>query len=203
MLNDKPHNYNHPKKGAHIKVEPIRDLGAITTIKHHLRHQPRNLCLFTLGINTAYRANELLSISVGLVSHIKVGDRLDVKQSKTQKYRAVTLNNNGYNAIQNWLAHHPCPTAQAPLFLSSRRHAALTVSAVNNLFKAWCKEAKLSGNYGSHSLRKTWGYHQRIKGGAPLALLMEAFGHSSEAQTLAYLCIQSHEIQNLYTGLEL
>ncbi|MCJ8270942.1 MAG: tyrosine-type recombinase/integrase [Psychrosphaera sp.] len=203
MLRDQPQNNNHPKKGARIKVEPIRDLGAIVTIKHNLRNQPRNLCLFTLGINTAYRASELLSITVGQVRHLKVGGRLDVKQQKTQKYRAVTLNNNGYNAIQNWLEHHPNPTAQAPLFLSYKRPVALTVSAVNNLTKAWCTAAGLSGNFGSHTLRKSWGYHQRMKGLASLALLMEAFGHSTEAQTLAYLCIQSHEIQDLYTALEL
>jgi integrase len=77
------------------------------------------------------------------------------------------------------------------------------VGAVNNLLKAWCQEVGLRGNYGSHSLRKTWGYHQRIKGGVSVALLMEAFGHSTEAQTLAYLCIQNNEIQDLYTGLEL
>jgi integrase len=118
MLRDKLHNYNHPKKGACIKVEPIRDLGAIAAIKHHLCDQPRNFCLFTLGINTAYRASELLSLKVGQVDHLRVGDRLDVKQRKTQKYRAVTLNNNGYDAIQNWLTYHPNPTAKAPLFLS-------------------------------------------------------------------------------------
>lgn len=203
MLRGQPQNHNHPKKGAHIKVEPIRDLGAIAAIKHQLRHQPRNLCLFTLGINTAYRASELLSMTVGQVGHLKIGDRLDVKQRKTQKYRAVTLNNNGYNAIQNWLVHHPCSTPKAPLFLSQRRHDALSVGAVNNLVKAWCKEADLGGNYGSHTLRKSWGYHQRIQGGTSVALLMEAFGHSSEAQTLAYLCVQNGEIQDLYTGLEL
>jgi integrase len=95
MLRGQPQNHNHPKKGARIKVEPIRDLAAIAAIKLNLSHQPRNLCLFTLGINTAYRASELLSMTVGQVSHLKVGDRLDVKQRKTQKYRAVTLNNNG------------------------------------------------------------------------------------------------------------
>jgi integrase len=34
-------------------------------IKKILADRPRDLCLFTLGINTAYRANELLSLKVG------------------------------------------------------------------------------------------------------------------------------------------
>lgn len=169
-----------------------------------MQHQPRNLCLFTLGINTAYRASELISITLDQVSHLNVGDRLDVKQRKNQKYRAVTLNNNSINAIQNWLQYHPDDVAsRAPLFLSQKRHQALSVEAINNLVKKWCRDAGLQGNYGSHSLRKTWGYHQRIIGGASVALLMEAFGHSHEAQTLEYLCIQNNEVQELYTGLEL
>jgi integrase len=197
------HNYNHPKRGASIKVEPIRDLDAIKAIKRHLADEPRNLCLFTLGINTGYRAGELLSISVGQIAPLKAGDRLEVKQPKNNKYRAVTLNNNSYLAVQNWLFHHPDLTDKALLFLSHNRHNALSVGAVNNLVKQWCRDADLKGNYGSHSLRKTWGYHQRIQSGVSVALLMEAFGHSCEAQTLAYLCIQKSEVQDLYSGLEL
>lgn len=36
-------------------------------------------------------------------------------------------------------------------------------------------------------LRKTWGYMQRTKQDTPIPLLMQAFGHASQQQTLAYL----------------
>ena len=78
---------NHPQKGSTIKVEPIRDLKAIKRIKQILADKPRDYCLFTFGINTAYRANELLSIKVKDVSHLNVGDVLELKQSKMNKYR--------------------------------------------------------------------------------------------------------------------
>ena len=64
MLFLKGQNPNHPTAGSTIKVEPIRDKKAISRIKKILGDQPRDLCLFTLGINTAYRANELLSLKV-------------------------------------------------------------------------------------------------------------------------------------------
>jgi len=76
------------------------------------------------------------------------------------------------------------------------------VSAVNRLVKRWCSDNGLKGNYGSHTLRKTWGYHQRKQKNAPIPLLMEAFGHSTQKQTLDYLGIQAQEIQELY-ALEL
>ena len=38
----------------------------------------------------------------------------------------------------------------------------MTVSSVHRLVKSWCRDIGLKGNYGSHSLRKTFGYHQRL-----------------------------------------
>src|SRR5687768_2351333 len=89
MRLQKGQNPNRPKPGSRIKVEPIRTKKAIEIIKRSLYEKPRDLCLFTLGINTAYRANELLSITVGQVRHLQVGHALALKQSKTQTYRMV------------------------------------------------------------------------------------------------------------------
>lgn len=197
-----PRNLNHPRKGAAIKVEPIRDLEAIKDIKRLLADRPRDLCLFTFGINTAYRAGELLSLHVGQVAHLSAGDRLDIKQSKTRRYRAATLNGTVISALALWLSAHPDPRDKAPLFISKRTGQALTVSAAHTLIKGWCREIGLPGNYGTHTMRKTWGYQQRVRMNRPLPLLMAAFGHTSQAQTFDYLCIQDDEIRDLY-GMEL
>ena len=193
-------SYNHPKKGSTIKVEPIRELKAITRIKKILADNPRDLCLFTVGINTAFRGNEILSIKVNQVEHLNAGDVLEIKQSKTNKYRAVTLNQNTVNAISALLSSRTYKPTDYLFY--SQRAPVLTVSSVDHLVKLWCKNVGLKGNYGSHSLRKTWGYQQRIQKNAPVPLLMEAFCHTSQKQTLDYLGIQSHEIQDLY-ALEL
>ena len=193
--NQNPH---HPKKGSSTRVEPITDLKAIKRIKLVLAEKPRDLCLFTLGINTAYRANELLSLTIEQVAHLNPGDQLVVKQSKNRKHRAVILNKVVIESIKAWLTVHPVQDSQAPLFISKRGGEALKVPALNALVKKWCREVGLKGNYGSHTLRKTWGYHQRVQKNTPVALLMSAFGHASEAQTLSYLCIQPQEIEALY-----
>lgn len=198
----KERNPNRPKKGASIKVEPIRNIEDIQRIKLALAAKPRDLCLFTLGINTAFRAGELLSIKIGQVMHLKPGDSLELKQSKTKKYRATPLNTMAVDAIGGWLAAYPNPASDAPLFLS-QKGGALTVPTLTGMVKGWCKTANLAGNYGSHTLRKTWGYQVRVQRDAPLPLLMKAFGHSTEQQTLEYLCIQPEEISQLYTGMEL
>jgi hypothetical protein len=55
-------NPKHPKLGVAIKVEPIRTKKAISDIKQLLGRSPRHLYLFTLGINTAYRANVIVTL---------------------------------------------------------------------------------------------------------------------------------------------
>ena len=200
-------NANHPKKGSSTKVEPIKDMRAIRRIKAALAGKPRDLCLFSLGINTAYRANELLSLRVDQVAHLKAGDALDLKQRKTKKHRAAVLNHSAIEAIGAWLRSHPDPQDNAPLFLS-QKGGALTVSTMTNMVKGWCEAIEIKGNFGSHTLRKTWGYQQlrqnrTIKPHMVMPLLMEAYGHTSQKQTLDYLCIQSDEITGLFMQVEL
>ena len=202
----KGENPNHPKKGAAIKVEPIRDLNAIARIKKQLLkdNNLRDYCLFTLGINTAWRANELLSIKVGDVRYLKEKDVLELKQSKNKKYRKTLINQSALQAIQVWLAEYGLIVKDdAPLFPSKRSkkvNRSISVPRVTNLVKCWCREADIQGNYGSHTLRKTWGYHQRITYGVSTVLLMKAFGHATERQTLEYLGIMDHEISDLYSN---
>ncbi len=195
----KGHNPNRPKPGSSIKVEPIRTKTAIENIKRILRDNPRNLCLFTLGMNTAYRANELLSIRLGQVRNVQVGDSLDLKQSKTRKYRMVTLNRPAVEAIRHYLKHdrHGRQADDDGYLFYSRFAEVLTVPTVTNMVKGWCGAVGLKGNYGSHTMRKTWGWWQ-YKRGKPVPLLMEAYGHTTQKQTLEYLCIQAEDVAELY-----
>lgn len=199
-------NPNHPKKGSSIKVEPIRSKKAIERIKADLLHRGkyRDHCFFVLGINTAYRANELLSITTRQAETILnagPGCRFEIKQSKNKKYRPVTINRTAYAALELYFKHddemrNTRNKPDAPLFYSERGDV-LKVPSVVRMVKSWCAGAGCKGNYGSHTLRKTWGYHQ-YKAGTPLPILMEAYGHATQQQTLAYLCIQSVEIEAVY-----
>ena len=191
-------NLNHPKKGSHISVEPIRKTKDIKLIKKILQDSPRNLCLFVLGINTNLRASDLLKIKVHQVRHLQPGEEISLKEKKTQKQRRINLNRVCIEAIQNLLKSQNYADDDS-LFLSNRKNKkALTVSSLSTLVKKWCKDINLKGNYASHSLRKTWGYHQRVTFGVGIPELMVCFNHTSQKQTLDYLCIQPEEIKSVY-----
>jgi integrase len=191
-------NLNHPKKGSHISVEPIRRQKDIKLIKKILQDSPRNLCLFILGINTNLRASDLLKIKVEQVQHLQPGEEITLKEKKTQKQRRINLNRACIEAIQNLLKSIKYEEDDF-LFLSNRKDKnALTVSSLSTLVKKWCKDINLKGNYASHTLRKTWGYHQRVTFGVGIPELMVCFNHTSQKQTLDYLCVQPEEIKNIY-----
>ena len=194
-------NPNHPQKNSTIKVEPIRDIRDIRSIKKMLADNPRNLCLFVLGINTNLRTSDLLRLTAGQVRHCKPGDEITLKEKKTGKPRRINLNKSSIAAIKELLASTPLPD-KSPLFFSQRGEV-LTVPSINRLVKSWCRAINLKGNYGSHTLRKTFGYHQRVQLNTSIPELMVMFNHSNQRQTLDYLCIQPDEIRSAYMKLEL
>lgn len=191
-------NPNHPRKGDIIKVSPIRKKEHIAAIKKLLKSKARDLAIFVLGINTALRASDLLRITVGQVEHLEVGGSFAIREKKTRKVRKVFLNEASYEAIQAYLKVRRETGANAPLFLSRiGKNRAITVSYLNNLMKCWCKKVGIRENIGSHSLRKTWGYQQRMKGtGVPV--LMVAMNHSTQFQTLSYLGIEDEELMDAF-----
>lgn len=192
----KGRNDNHPKKGSSTFVEPIKSLEDIDKVKRYLKGKPLYYAAFVVGINTNLRASDLLSIKISHVWYLHPLDELVLKEKKTGKQRRISLNKQCIAAICYFMNFKKIEPGQDYLFTGQRGR--ITVESLNAVIKKVCKDVGLTGNYGSHTLRKTWGYHQRVTFGAGLPELMEAFNHSSQRQTLRYLCIQPEEIKRLY-----
>ena len=192
-------NQNHPKTGDSIKVDPIRSEKDIRTIKKLLADKPRDLAIFTLGINTNLRASDLVRIKVGQVRHLKPGEHFSLIEKKTGKERKVTINNSVYQAIQGLLKTLTEAEDTSPLFQSRKGlKQPLCVPYLSNLVKSWCRAVNLRGNYGAHSMRKCMGFIHRTVFGTDIPTLMVMFNHSSQKQTLTYLGIQESDIQDAY-----
>jgi integrase len=181
---------NHPAPGSIITVQPIIDKKAIERIKDNLNDHPRNYALFVTGINTAFRASDLLTLKVGDVR----GDTIRRREIKTGKIREFYLNKAVKAAVAPLIEGRDDGDF---LFRSEMTRYALTVEAFSVLVKIWCFNAGLKGNFASHTLRKTWGYWQRMAG-EPLYKIMDAYGHSSEKTTLIYIGLQPEEMKSMY-----
>jgi len=190
---------NRPQKGDVIRVDPIRSEKDVRLIKRLLSERHRDYCLFVLGINTNLRAGDLSKITVGQVRNLQPGDHFILREQKTAKLKQVTINRTVCEAVSKLLSSMPDVEDLNFLFCSQKgSNQALSVSSIHRLVKSWCSEINLKGNYGSHTLRKTFGYIHRTVHETDIPTLMEMFNHSSQKQTLAYLGIQPNDVRNAY-----
>jgi len=58
-------------------------------------------------------------------------------------------------------------------------------------------------NIGTHSLRKTFGYHVYNKSGGDIGLVQKLLNHSISKDTLQYIGIDREKMDNVYIGLNL
>jgi integrase len=192
----KGENYNSPKVGSKIAVDPIRRMKDIQAISKLLSDNPRNNLLFVMGTNNGLRTGDLLKLKVSDVKGMKVGDTLIIKEGKTGKRNMLVMNRSIHKSLQIYIDALK-PMDDDFLFKSRKGNKAVTVQCVNNMVKRWTGEINLKGNYGAHSLRKTWGYVQRTVYGVGFEILCKRFNHSSPAITMRYLGIEDKEVQNI------
>lgn len=190
-------NPNHPKKGDNISVQPVRDLKDIESIKKLLSKNTRDLLLFTIGINNGLRCGDLLRLKVGDVKHLKVNDTLTIREQKTGKSNVLMVNKTTFKILRDYLTETK-PNDEDYLFKSRKgENQSLSVQSVNSMVKDWCRSINLKGNFGTHSLRKTFGYIQRKKFGVSWEVLCKRFNHSSPSVTMRYLGIEDREVNGI------
>ena len=192
-------------------VEPIRDRKKIAQIKNLLCGQRhfRDLLLFTVGINTALRISDLLQLQIGQFvderGHYK--RRFWIHEQKRNKRHEVTINQSIREALEEYVKAYPGIAEDSEHFVFFNTKSNGYTEPIKR-GQAWkfivsiCYEVGLLGNFGTHSLRKTWGYHARMQG-VDLALIMHKLNHESIAYTKRYLGITDDELQAVAQRLNL
>jgi len=192
-------------------VEPIRDRKKIAQIKNLLRGEGRfrDLLLFTVGINTALRVSDLLRLQVGhfIDDRQVIKKRFRIKEQKRGKRHEVFINSNTREIFGEYLAAYPniIKDPQHFLFFNTKAYDFSEPIGCGQAWKfitAICKQVGLRGNFGTHSLRKTWGYHACLQG-VDLVLIMYKLNHASIAYTKCYLGITDDELQAVVERLNL
>jgi integrase len=189
-------NANHPKKDSRIAVDPIRQIKDIKVIAKMTSGNPRDHLLFVMGINNGLRACDLVRLKVGDLRYLKVGDTLTIKETKTGKDNILAVNKTVYKALQAYLDAIR-PDDDAYLFASRKGNGHIQSQAVSKLVKKWTAAINLKGNYGAHTLRKTWGYIQRTMHNVGFEIICKRYNHSSPAITMRYLGIQDKEVHGV------
>lgn len=146
-------------------VEPIRDRKKIAQIKNLLRGQGRyrDLLLFVVGINTALRISDLFQLKVAhfLDEKGQIKSRFWIKEQKRGKRHEITINQSIRDALTEYLGEFPhiAKGGENFLFFNPKTKQPIKRGQAWKFITTICAEVGLQGNYGTHSLRKTWGFH--------------------------------------------
>jgi integrase len=189
-------------------VQPIRDKLKIDAMKKILYGSNfRDYVFFTLGINSGLRISDLLSLKFNdILIDKNIVKEITLKEKKTGKTKTFSLSDKTRKIIKEYISTIDEYNLDEPLFFSrkkkdgqripiTRQHAHKILSDTANL-------VGIDDNIGTHSLRKTFGYHA-YKKGFDLSHLQKIFNHATPRQTLDYIGITKDEIDNIYITIDL
>lgn len=182
-----------------MTVEPIRDKIKIKQMYHLLNGKdPKYGLLFKFGLNTGLRISDILPVRVRDILNEKgqFREHLIIKERKTGKEKKIKINNALRKNIQDYLKKANL-NYDSFLFPSKKGDHIGRVQAYRVLKEA----ANIIGieNFGTHSLRKTWGYWTYKASKYNIGLIMDTFNHSSQQVTLRYIGINQDQKDELYS----
>ncbi|MDQ0216455.1 integrase [Oikeobacillus pervagus] len=167
-------------------VHPIKEIHQIDEIKTLLKKQSkRDFLLFVLGINTGIRSSDLLQIKVRdvITPSGDIKEFYELPIHSKSKMKKIYLNEKVKNAIRLYLNETPLQLNDF-LFKSKKDpHNPITRQQAYRVINQAAKEVGISHNVGTHTLRKTYGYHAFRKGIA-ISFLQSLFNHATPSETL-------------------
>lgn len=186
------------------KVEPIRDIEDIEEIKRILKNRSiRDYLLFVLGINTGLRISDLLKLKFkDILFDNVIKEEIIIKEKKTGKIKQFPITKSARNAIKEYLTYLNTYEKNDYIFQSSKGHRPISRVQAYRIINEVARKAGVQTAVGTHTLRKTFGYHfyQKYK---DVALLQEIFNHSTPSITLRYIGINQDNINKAYRNFNL
>ena len=164
-------------------VQPIRDIDKIEEVKAVLLKRGwRDYMLFIFGINTGLRISDMLKLKV---KDVKNKTHLYINEQKNGKSKRFKIN----ETLKSELEKYTNNMHDEEYLFQSRKGENIPVTRVQayRILNRAARKVGLS-EIGTHTLRKTFGYHFYNKT-KDMALLQEIFNHSAPSVTLRYIGI--------------
>lgn len=201
--------------------EPIKRMEDILKISEYLiqNRRFRDNMLFIVGINFGLRVSDLrmLRFSDLINSDCSFKESFPVFEIKTRntrkkkKNRYITINTAVIEAVTLYLENTPGVSLSDYMFRSEsnrggNENVPIHRNSIDRILKGIVEELGIDVKTSTHTLRKTWAYHQMMMSGndpRKLLLLQKMMGHSTSAQTLDYIGLTNEEMRDAYLELNL
>lgn len=178
-------------------VQPIREKSKIEEMKRELfKNGTRDYLLFFTGINTGLRISDILKLRV---ADVKDKTHIIITEEKTNKLKRFKIN----SGLREELDKYTQGMNDNEYLFRSQKGSNQPITRVQ-AYRILNDAAKKIGisEIGTHTLRKTFGYHfyQKTK---DVALLQELFNHSAPSVTLRYIGINQDIMDNAIDNFSL
>ncbi len=186
-----------------MTVEPIREKAKIKQLYQYLNgSDPKYALIFKFGINTGLRISDIIPVKVNDIFNEKWQFReyLILNERKTAKEKKIKLNDTLRRCLNNYVKTQEL-NLNDYLFQSQKGGYLGRIQ----VYKVLKEAATVMGieNFGTHSLRKTWGYWTYKISKYNIGLIMDTFNHSSPGITLRYIGINQDQKDELYSIVQL
>lgn len=194
-------------------VQPIRDVAVIVQIKNYLKVRSfRDYLMFAMGIHSGLRIADLLNLQVWQVRnqfHVTfIAQKTRNRKKKRRREMKFLVHPDYREDLEIYIRDMP---DDAYLFASRQKKRNGKSELPICRETAWKMISRTARHFGledigCHSLRKTWGYHLIMttpheEAAYVMALLMEAFGHESQDETLRYLGLTQDALDRMISRL--
>ena len=181
-----------------MRVDPIRTMKDVNAIRKLLNDKPRDLLLFNLGVGSGIRCGDLLKLKIADIMDRNLYDKITIVEGKTKKINYILINKNIFKSINIYLESLQNIDPEYYVFKSRKgRNYPISIYYVGLLVKKWTSMINLKGNFGAHSLRKTWATIQRLVYNVDISLVQKRLNHNSSSVTKAYIGIIDSEIEDI------
>ena len=202
--------------------KPIKNVDDIYAVSEWFisKGRYRDNMLFIVGINFGLRVSDLLTLRFShlIDEQFRFKTTFPILEKKTKKTRKVkrnryiTINDAVVDAVTLYLENTPGVKLSDFMFRGESNRCgkdnnkAIDRRSADRILKEAAEALGLGSNIATHTLRKTFAYHQMVMSNndpRKLLLLQKMFGHSTSAMTLDYIGITGEEIEEAYMQLNL
>lgn len=170
-------------------VQPIRDTDQVTLMMKYLRERSeRDALMFAMGVYAGLRISDILALRV---RDVQGKSDLVIRELKTRKSKLMPIN----PKLKRMIAHYIAEMEAHDYLFQSRQGTNRPITRVRAYqILREAADALHIDSIGTHSLRKTFGYHI-YRESKDIGMLQDMFNHSTPYVTLRYIGINRDQQQ--------
>lgn len=193
-------------------AQPIRNTNDLNNFKEYYKKvhpNKRNQVLIIIGLNTALRISDILSLkweSVYDFDRKQFKSHIELVEQKTEKNTMIFMNKNIQEILEEYKEYLKSEGKKVRryqyIFRSNGKNVPISRTQAFRIVKEAAEYHHIPGIISCHSMRKTFGYHAWKQGLSPV-LLMNIFNHSSFQITKRYLGIEQDDRDTIFEQIVL